>query len=328
MSVRRGKMKKNKIDLYNMSSYFVLLAILIVFGIGGNNFLTLKSLYATANNGSAQILIACAATFGLLVGIIDLSVAAIGYLSGVVAGMMLHLYSVPYPVAFLAGVAVGLLLGWINSLLIVKFKMNGMLVTFGMMLVLRAVGRIFTNDKTITLDKVKPLRQARIDALGGLQISLIVLIVIIVALQFILKYTAFGRRLLLVGCDENVAKRIGINADRVKTEALMIEGLLCGMAGSYFWIVVQGSIVTSGLNGYEFLAIAGAVLGGVSLLGGHGSIFPGAVIGSMVLLYLASGMANMGIDLFVTPFVRGIIIFVAMYVDALRIRKMMGNKLG
>lgn len=321
-------MKKNKIDLYNMSSYFVLLAILIVFGIGGNNFLTLKSLYATANNGSAQILIACAATFGLLVGIIDLSVAAIGYLSGVVAGMMLHLYSVPYPVAFLAGVAVGLLLGWINSLLIVKFKMNGMLVTFGMMLVLRAVGRIFTNDKTITLDKVKPLRQARIDALGGLQISLIVLIVIIVALQFILKYTAFGRRLLLVGCDENVAKRIGINADRVKTEALMIEGLLCGMAGSYFWIVVQGSIVTSGLNGYEFLAIAGAVLGGVSLLGGHGSIFPGAVIGSMVLLYLASGMANMGIDLFVTPFVRGIIIFVAMYVDALRIRKMMGNKLG
>lgn len=321
-------MKKNKIDLYNMSSYFVLLAILIVFGIGGNNFLTLKSLYATANNGSAQILIACAATFGLLVGIIDLSVAAIGYLSGVVAGMMLHLYSVPYPVAFLAGVAVGLLLGWINSLLIVKFKMNGMLVTFGMMLVLRAVGRIFTNDKTITLDKVKPLRQARIDALGGLQISLIVLIVIIVVLQFILKYTAFGRRLLLVGCDENVAKRIGINADRVKTEALMIEGLLCGMAGSYFWIVVQGSIVTSGLNGYEFLAIAGAVLGGVSLLGGHGSIFPGAVIGSMVLLYLASGMANMGIDLFVTPFVRGIIIFVAMYVDALRIRKMMGNKLG
>lgn len=321
-------MKKNKIDLYNMSSYFVLLAILIVFGIGGNNFLTLKSLYATANNGSAQILIACAATFGLLVGIIDLSVAAIGYLSGVVAGMMLHLYSVPYPVAFLAGVAVGLLLGWINSLLIVKFKMNGMLVTFGMMLVLRAVGRIFTNDKTITLDKVKPLRQARIDALGGLQISLIVLIVIIVVLQFILKYTAFGRRLLLVGCDENVAKRIGINADRVKTEALMIEGLLCGMAGSYFWIVVQGSIVTSGLNGYEFLAIAGAVLGGVSLLGGHGSIFPGAVIGSMVLLYLASGMANMGIDLFVTPFVRGIIIFVAMYVDALRTRKMMGNKLG
>ena len=91
--------------------------------------------------------------------------------------------------------------------------------------------------------------------------------------------------------------------------------------------MVQGSIVTSGLNGYEFLAIAGAVLGGVSLLGGRGTIFPGAVIGSLILLYLASGMANMGIDLFVTPFVRGIIIFIAMYVDALRTRKIMGNRM-
>ena len=321
-------MKKKKIDVYSLSSYFVLLAILIVFGIGGNNFLTLKSLYAAANNGSAQILIACAATFGLLVGVIDLSVAAIGYISGVIAGMLLPLYNVPYPVALLAGVAVGVFLGWVNSLLIVKCKMNGMLVTFGMMLVLRAFGRLFTNDKTITIDNVKPMRQARIAALGGLQISLIVLVVIIVLLQLMLKYTAFGRRLLLVGCDENVAKRIGINADKVKTQALMLEGFLCGIAGSFFWIVVQGSIVTSGLNGYEFLAIAGAVLGGVSLLGGRGSIFPGAVIGSLILLYLASGMANMGIDLFVTPFVRGVIIFVAMYVDALRTRKMMGNKLG
>ena len=321
-------MKKKKIDVYSLSSYFVLLAILIVFGIGGNNFLTLKSLYAAANNGSAQILIACAATFGLLVGVIDLSVAAIGYISGVIAGMLLLLYNVPYPVALLAGVAVGVFLGWVNSLLIVKCKMNGMLVTFGMMLVLRAFGRLFTNDKTITIDNVKPMRQARIAALGGLQISLIVLVVIIVLLQLMLKYTAFGRRLLLVGCDENVAKRIGINADKVKTQALMLEGFLCGIAGSFFWIVVQGSIVTSGLNGYEFLAIAGAVLGGVSLLGGRGSIFPGAVIGSLILLYLASGMANMGIDLFVTPFVRGVIIFVAMYVDALRTRKMMGNKLG
>ncbi len=320
-------MKKKKIDIYSLSSYFVLLAILIVFGIGGNNFLTVKSLYATANNGSAQILIACAATFGLLVGIIDLSVAAIGYIAGVVSGMLLHSFNVPYVVAFVVGVAIGVFMGWVNSLLIVKFKMNGMLVTFGMMLVLRAFGRLFTNDKTITLDNVKKMRQARIDALGGLQISLIILVVIIVILSLVLKYTAFGRRLLLVGCNENVAKRIGINADRVKTQALMLEGLLCGIAGSFFWIVVQGSIVTSGLNGYEFLAIAGAVLGGVSLLGGRGTIFPGAVIGSLILLYLASGMANMGIDIFVTPFVRGVIIFIAMYVDALRTRKVMGNKM-
>jgi len=220
-------------------------------------------------------------------------------------------------------------LGWINSLLIVKLKMNGMLVTFGMMLVLRAYGRIITNDNTITLgDHVKAIRQARIAALGGLQVTVIVVIVFAVILHLVLKYTAFGRRLLLVGCDENVAKRIGINSDKVKTQALLLEGLLCGIAGSFFWIVVENAIVTTGLNSYEFLAIAGACLGGISLLGGRGSIFPGAVIGSLILLFLAAGMANAGISIFVTPFVRGVIIFIAMYIDSLRTRRMMGNKLG
>ena len=197
-----------------------------------------------------------------------------------------------------------------------------------MMLVLRAYGRIITNDNTITLgDHVKALRQTRIAALGGLQVTVIVMIVFVLVLHFVLQRTSFGRKLLLVGCDENVAKRIGINADKVKTQALLLEGLLCGIAGSFFWIVVEGAIVTTGLNSYEFLAIAGACLGGISLLGGRGTIFPGATIGSLILLFLAAGMANAGISIFVTPFVRGVIIFIAMYIDSLRTRRMMGNKL-
>ena len=320
---------KKKFDVFSLSSYFVLLAILVVFGIFGNNFLKLKSIYATINNGLPLILITCAVTFSLIVGIIDLSCAAIGYAAGVTSGMLMHWYGVPFPLALLVGLVIGVFLGWINSLLIVKLKMNGMLVTFGMMLVLRAYGRIITNDNTITLgDHVKALRQARIAALGGLQVTVIVMIVFAVVLHLVLTYTAFGRKLLLVGCDENVARRIGINADKVKTRALLLEGLLCGFAGSFFWIVVEGAIVTTGLNSYEFLAIAGACLGGISLLGGRGTIFPGAVIGSLILLFLAAGMSNAGISIFVTPFVRGVIIFIAMYIDSLRTRRMMGNKLG
>ena len=319
---------KKKFDIFSLSSYLVLLAILVVFGIFGNNFLTLKSIYATINNGLPLILITCAVTFSLIVGIIDLSCAAIGYAAGVTSGMLMHWYGIPFPVALLVGLAIGVFLGWINSLLIVKLKMNGMLVTFGLQLVLRAYGRILTSDTTITLgDHVKPIRQARIAALGGLQVTVIVMIVIAVILHLVLTRTAFGRKLLLVGCDENVAKRIGIKTDKVKTRALLLEGLLCGFAGSFFWIVIENAVVTTGLNSYEFLAIAGACLGGISLLGGRGTIFPGAVIGSLILLYLAAGMSNAGISIFITPFVRGVIIFIAMYIDSIRTRRMMGNKL-
>ena len=199
-------MQKKKFDVFSLSSYLVLLAILVVFGIFGNNFLKLKSIYATINNGLPLILITCAVTFSLIVGIIDLSCAAIGYAAGVTSGMLMHWYGAPFPVALLVGLVIGVFLGWINSLLIVKLKMNGMLVTFGMMLVLRAYGRIITNDNTITLgDHVKALRQTRIAALGGLQATVIVMIVFAVVLHLVLKHTAFGRRLLLVGCDENVA---------------------------------------------------------------------------------------------------------------------------
>ena len=300
---------KKKFDIFSLSSYLVLLAILVVFGIFGNNFLTLKSIYATINNGLPLILITCAVTFSLIVGIIDLSCAAIGYAAGVTSGMLMHWYGIPFPVALLVGLAIGVFLGWINSLLIVKLKMNGMLVTF-------TLG-----------DHVKPIRQARIAALGGLQVTVIVMIVIAVILHLVLTRTAFGRKLLLVGCDENVAKRIGIKTDKVKTRALLLEGLLCGFAGSFFWIVIENAVVTTGLNSYEFLAIAGACLGGISLLGGRGTIFPGAVIGSLILLYLAAGMSNAGISIFITPFVRGVIIFIAMYIDSIRTRRMMGNKL-
>ena len=319
---------KKKFDIFSLSSYLVLLAILVVFGIFGNNFLTLKSIYATINNGLPLILITCAVTFSLIVGIIDLSCAAIGYAAGVTSGMLMHWYGIPFPVALLVGLAIGVFLGWINSLLIVKLKMNGMLVTFGLQLVLRAYGRILTNDNSTALGgHVTPIDHARIAALRGLQVTVIVMIVIAVILHLVLTRTAFGRKLLLVGCDENVAKRIGIKTDKVKTRALLLEGLLCGFAGSFFWIVIENAVVTTGLNSYEFLAIAGACLGGISLLGGRGTIFPGAVIGSLILLYLAAGMSNAGISIFITPFVRGVIIFIAMYIDSIRTRRMMGNKL-
>jgi ribose transport system permease protein len=316
-------MQTKKFDFLSYSTYIVLAIILIVFAIGGNNFLTLKSIYSTINNGSPLIIITCGVTFSLLVGVIDLSVGAIGYASGCVAGILMNRLDMPVAVAFLIGIALGVFIGWLNSLFIVKFKMNPMLVSLGMMLIIRAIAKIFTDDKTITLgDHVSGIRQARIDALGGFPVLMFGLIAMIIACTFVLRRTPFGRKLLAVGCDEKVAKRIGINTDRIKTAALMTCGGVCGIAGC-FWIVTLGSVVTTGLASYEFLAIAAAVLGGTSLLGGRGSFYPGSVLGALILLFISSGMSNMGVSIYVIPFVRGIIIFVAMYVDSLRTQSMM-----
>ena len=199
--------------------------------------------------------------------------------------------------------------------------MNAMLVSMGMMLIIRAVAKIITHDKTISLFNLSFLRQAKVKALGGFPILLLVVLFIVIVCDIILKRTAFGRKLLTVGANETVASNIGINTDRIKSAALIITSAICGIAGC-FWVITLGSVVVTGLMSYEFLAIAAAVLGGVSLLGGRGSFYPGSFIGALILLFIASGMAIMGISPYAIPFVRGVIIFIAMYVDSLRHKAM------
>jgi len=311
-------------NIFQYSTYIVLALIFIIFAIGSDKFFTLKNMYTTIFNGGPLILITCAVTFALLVGVIDLSVGAMGYVSGCLAGVLIKNFDTPIALAFLAGIALATFIGWVNSLFIVKFKMNSMLVTMGMMLIIRAVAKIITDDKTISLFSLSFLRQAKIKALGGFPILLLVVFFIVIVSNVVLKRTPFGRKLLAVGSNEKVAKNIGINTDRIKSAALIITGALSGIAGC-FWIVTLGSVVVTGLMSYEFLAIAAAVLGGVSLLGGRGSFYPGSFIGALILLFIASGMAIMGISPYGIPFVRGIIIFIAMYVDSLRYKSIMNS---
>lgn len=310
--------------IFQYSTYFVLALILIVFTFGSDKFLTLTNMYTTMFNGGPLILITCAVTFALLVGVIDLSVGAMGYASGCLAGILINNYDTPIALAFLAGIALATFIGWLNSLFIVRFKMNALLVSMGMMLVIRAATKIITNDKTISLFSLSFLRQAKIDALGGFPLLLLVVFFIVFACSAVLTKTAFGRKLLAVGSNEKVAKNIGINTDGIKSAALIICGAICGIAGC-FWIITLGSVVVTGLISYEFLAIAAAVLGGTSLLGGRGSFYPGSFIGALILLFIASGMAIMGISPYAIPFVRGVIIFIAMYIDSLRYKAMMGT---
>ncbi len=162
-------MKTNKFKLDNIfqnSTYIVLALILLTFSIGSDKFLTLKNVYTTMFNGGPLILITCAVTFALLVGVIDLSVGAMGYASGCLAGILIKNFHAPIALAFLAGIALATFIGWINSVFIVKFKMNAMLVSMGMMLVIRAVAKIITDDRTISLFSLSFLRQAKIKAIG------------------------------------------------------------------------------------------------------------------------------------------------------------------
>lgn len=163
------------------------------------------------------------------------------------------------------------------------------------------------------------IRQTKIGFLRDFPVMLFVVIAVFVVSQLVLYYTRFGKYMIAVGSDEKAAKNIGIDVSKIKTLALITTSGICGIAG-IVWVITFGAVISRGLNGYEFLAIASAVLGGTSLFGGRGSFFPGSLIGVLILLFIADGLTIVCASPYVMPFVRGYIIFIAMYADSLRVK--------
>ncbi|MGC8777229.1 MAG: ABC transporter permease, partial [Candidatus Caldatribacteriaceae bacterium] len=131
--------------------------------------------------------------------------------------------------------------------------------------------------------------------------------------------TPFGRYVAAVGSNADVCRRAGIDVERVIFFSFLLSGLLAGAGG--LWLSAQlGSVSLRMGVGMEFVALASLVVGGVSLFGGEGNIVPGVLLGVYILYMIESGLNYLGVSPYLYPFVRGGLIFGAMYVDALRVR--------
>lgn len=313
-----GVSDRQKNRIFSLSVFLVFVVMMGIFTSLSSNFLTLSNVYNVLLNGSPLILITMGITFALLTGTMDMSVAAVAYMTGCVFSILLQLAGWNIILAILAALLGAVLLGFINSLLITRGNMNALIVTLGMMMVIRGIGKIVTQDRLILMGpEVTAIRQSRIEFLGGFPTILISVILIIAACQIVLKYTGFGRQLIAVGCNEVAARNIGVSVRGIKAASLLLSAGVSGMGG-ILWVITLGSVIPRGLNSYEFLAVASAVLGGTSLFGGRGSFFPGSTLGVLIYLFISNGLSVVGTSPFVIPLIRGAIIFLAMYADSLR----------
>lgn len=320
INMNQNNLRKTSFNIFDYSVYIVFAVLIIFFTVMSDAFFTFSNIYGTMLNGSPLILITCGITFALITGQIDLSVGAVGYASGSLCAILLKNFDAPIWLAFIAAVLLALAIGGLNSLLTIKFRMNIILTTLGMLMVIRGLGKIITRDRLILMgENIATIRQTKIGFLGDFPVVLFIVFAVILVSQLVLYYTRFGKHMIAVGCDEKAAANVGINVPKIKALALITTSGICGIAG-VVWVITLGGIITRGLNAYEFLAIAAAVLGGTSLFGGRGSFFPGSFIGALILLFIADGLTILGASPYVMPFIRGSIIFLAMYADSLRVR--------
>jgi ribose transport system permease protein len=135
--------------------------------------------------------------------------------------------------------------------------------------------------------------------------------------HLVLSRTPFGRQLYAVGQDAEAAKRAGIPVNRRLTAVYLICGLCAGLAG-FVSVAQVGAVSPSFGQQRELAAIAAAVLGGTSLFGGRGQVFPGTVVGALLMQTVESGLVILNVNPYLYPLITSGVLFVAVATDSVR----------
>ena len=232
-------------------------------------FLTPENLLNVLRQNSMLGIVALGMTFVILTGGIDLSVGSLLAVAGVVAA---YLADQGLIVALIAAVAASAFLGLINGIVIAKGRIQPFIVTLGMMIAARGLALAVTNEKSISV----PASAADFTWLGQgyigpLPVPIFILILIFAIGWLILNYTAFGRHVFALGDNDEAARLMGLNIDRVTILVYVLSGLLSGLAGVILASRLGAGQPVAGVI-WELDAIAAVVIGGTLLTGGKGSV--------------------------------------------------------
>jgi ribose transport system permease protein len=293
---------------------FILL--FIIFGILSPRFFTTKNFENILTSASYIGIIAVGMTFVLLTGGIDLSVGANMYVSGAVMAVLLNTYQVPVPLAVLGCLAVGFLFGCFNAFAVTKLHIVPFVVTMGTLTAGRGVGLLITHSysqdfpKTVTSFSVYKL-------FNLIPLPILTFAIVVLLAWLFLEHTKTGRQIYAVGNDFDAAQKAGIRTARITASTYIVSGM-CAALGGFVSITQLNRMNPNFGSGDEFDAIAAAVLGGASLFGGIGSVFPGTVIGTVMIQMIEAGLVFTQVDLYIQPLVMAGIIFLAVFIDSFR----------
>ncbi|HCV70867.1 MAG TPA: ribose ABC transporter permease [Agrobacterium sp.] len=320
--------------------FFVLIGIALVYEILGWIFIG-QSFLMNQQRLTIMILqvsvigiIAVGVTQVIITGGIDLSVGSVLALAGVVAALAVKELGMPVPVGMLLGILTGSLCGLINGLMVTRFKLPPFIATLGMMLIARGVALQITGARAVSglgesfgeLGNGALFRIVNIGDDGfpnvvfpGIPYPVILMVVIALAVSFMLNRSILGRHIYAVGSNADAARLSGVNVARVTNFTYILSGTLAGLTGC----VLMSRLVTAQPNEgvmYELDAIASAVIGGTSLIGGVGTI-SGTAIGAFVIGILRNGLNMNGVSAFTQQIIIGLVILVTVWIDQLRNRR-------
>lgn len=267
--------------------YPVLLVLVIVGAIVAPRFATAVNLINILEQVSVLGLTTIGLTFVVLIGRLDLSLegivgfapmlAAVSIVSAAAGGFGIEL---PAWTGLFVALGTAGLIGYFNGFMVVRVGLNPFISTLGLLVLLRGGILIISNGRSI-YSPGKALTYLGSEKLLGIPVSVLVFVVVAIAVGLVFHYHRYGRALYAIGGNEDAARAAGINVDRVIWSAFVFAALLAGLAGVLMTGRLDSAVTTQG-QGIIFSAFAAAVIGGVSLGGGRGTII-GVVSGVLLI---------------------------------------------
>ncbi|AKA68325.1 ABC transporter permease [Clostridium scatologenes] len=303
----------------NLGILIGFIALCVLLSFISPVFLSQKNIMNVLRQTSTNLYLACAMTMVIILGGIDLSVGAIIALSGVVTGGLIAFQGAPVFVAVIAGLLSGVVIGVFNGLVVAKTTIPPFIVTLATMNIARGAAYVYTGGKPIRVmsDGFNFIGSGYV--FNFLPTPVFYLIIILVISVLIMNKTKLGRHIYAVGGNREAARFSGIKIDKVLFFPYAFSGLMAAIAGIVLASRMFSGQPTAG-NGAEMDAIAAVVLGGTSMSGGSGKM-GGTVIGGLVIGVLSNGLNLMNVDSFWQYIVKGVVILIAVYVDALKKKK-------
>lgn len=306
--------------------WFMLLFVLIVFSIFIPNYFQLGIFANIIEASSVLGVMSIGLALVIIAGHMDLSVESVAALSAMVTGILFASSGIGMgitftpgwlvvPVSLLAGMAVGGVIGAINGVLVVRFRMNAFIVTLSSFIWVRGLVVALSGGRSAQ-KLADELRFLAIQRFFGIPLTAYIAILCFIGFSFMMAKTRFGRHLIMIGGNESAAFRAGIKVDKVLIVVFILSGIISALAGWLLAIRTSGATANLGA-GMLFNAFAAVVIGGVSLKGGLGAL-PGVYAGVLLLSSINTAINLMGLPAHYTQVIHGLLVLAAVLLDTLK----------
>jgi ribose/xylose/arabinose/galactoside ABC-type transport system permease subunit len=302
-----------------MTLVVVFAAMSLIFYFNNPLFFTIKNLQAIFGNMSLIGLLAIGLTFVVLTGNVDLSIGStVGTTAVVVANLFDLGFSIPIPFVFLIGIMVGVVIGAVNGFLVAVVGINSVIVTLGTLFVNYGISLI-VGSRTAFVYNETFISIGRSNLFEVIPYTFIIMIVLLVLMYLVLRFTKFGNDVYLVGSNQNAATFVGINIKKIIFFTFIISGAFASISG--ILLTAQLAYAQGGFGaGWNFRALVICFIGGISIRGGRGTLV-GVALSILVITTLSNGLTLASVPINWRDAFEGTLLIGSIVLDSVRVRR-------